>query len=264
MDDDDQANEQLDEQELDEQQLSATEVSIERVVALLTNGDLEIEGLMPDSSNYTFLTSVTHDELQGLAIYKPRRGERPLWDFPRGTLCQREAAAYVMSEALGWAVVPPTVLRDATEYGLGSVQLFIDADPQAHYFNLRGTDDAAFKRIAAFDLIVNNADRKGGHILKARDGHLWGIDHGITFHTDPKLRTVIWEYAGEAIPSPLVADIRRVADKLETPSDELTEVLGDLLTRVEVEALRRRIERVLKRARYPEPTGGRSMPWPPI
>ena len=219
---------------------------------------------MPDSSNYTFLASIADDELQGLAIYKPRRGERPLWDFPRGTLCQREAAAYLMSEALGWAIVPPTVLRDAPEYGVGSVQLFIDADPQIHYFMLRGTDDAAFKRIAAFDLIVNNADRKGGHILKDRDGHLWGIDHGITFHTDPKLRTVIWEYAGQPIPEPLVDDIRRVAQRLETPSDDLTVALGQLLEKVEIDALRRRIDRVLRRSRYPEPTGGRSMPWPPI
>src|SRR3712207_3143500 len=137
--DDDQPNEQL-----DEPRLSAAEVSIERVLALLTNGSIEIEGLMPDSSNYTFLTSITHDDLQGLAIYKPRRGERPLWDFPRGTLCQREAAAYVMSEALGWEIVPPTVLREGPEYGVGSVQLFINADLQAHYFTLRGTNDEAF------------------------------------------------------------------------------------------------------------------------
>jgi uncharacterized repeat protein (TIGR03843 family) len=246
------------------EQRSATPASVERVIALLTNGSMELEGLMPDSSNYTFLISISDDELQGLAIYKPRRGERPLWDFPRGTLCQREAAAYVISQALDWAVVPPTVLRDAPEYGIGSVQLFIDADPEAHYFTLRGTDDAAFQRIAAFDLIVNNADRKGGHILKARDGHLWGIDHGITFHTDPKLRTVIWEYAGQPIPETLVDDIRRVADQLETADDELTTVLSQLLARVEMDALRRRIERVLRRPRYPEPTGGRSMPWPPI
>jgi hypothetical protein len=255
--DDDQGNQP-------DEQLPATEASIERVIALLMNGSMEIQGLMPDSSNYTFLTSIADDDLQGLAIYKPRRGERPLWDFPRGTLCQRETAAYVMSQALGWAVVPPTVLRDAPEYGLGSVQLFIDADPQAHYFTLRGSDDDAFRRIAAFDLIVNNADRKGGHILKDRDGHLWGIDHGITFHTDPKLRTVIWEFAGEAIPAALLADIRRVGEQLERSSDGLAEVLRELLAKAEIDALRRRIERILKRGRYPEPTGGRSMPWPPI
>lgn len=239
-------------------------VSVERVIQLLSQGRLEVEGLMPDSSNYTFLTRVEDDDLSGLAIYKPRRGERPLWDFPRGTLCHRETAAYLVSEALGWSVVPPTVLRDGPEYGVGSVQLFIDADLDAHYFTMRGSEDEAFQRIAAFDIITNNADRKGGHILKARDGRLWGIDHGITFHAEPKLRTVIWEYAGQPIPQPLVRDIERLCSQLEASSGALAEALLELLDRVEVEALRRRVERMLRRPRYPEPTGGRSMPWPPI
>lgn len=238
--------------------------SVERVIQLLSQGQMDVEGLMPDSSNYTFLARISDEDLQGLAIYKPRRGERPLWDFPRGTLCQREAAAYLVSEALGWSIVPPTVLREGPEYGMGSVQLFIDADPQLHYFNMRGTDDAAFKRIAAFDVLVNNADRKGGHILKDRDGRLWGIDHGITFHAEPKLRTVIWEYAGQPIPKSLVTDISGLCEQLEDADGPLTSALNQLLARVEVDALRRRIDRVLRRTRYPEPTGGRSMPWPPI
>jgi len=255
----------MDDQQLNQsEQPSATAVSVERVLQLLAQGQLEVEGLMPDSSNYTFLARISDDELQGLAIYKPQRGERPLWDFPRGTLCRREAAAYIMSEALGWSIVPPTVLRDAPEYGLGSVQLFIDADPEAHYFTLRGSDDDKFKQIAAFDLLINNADRKGGHILKARDGRLWGIDHGITFHTEPKLRTVIWEYAGQPIPGVLLEDIRRVSTELNQPDAELTTTLAQLIDRVELEALRRRFERILRRPRYPEATGGRSMPWPPI
>jgi hypothetical protein len=187
-----------------------------------------------------------------------------LWDFPRGTLCQRETASFILSSALGWDIVPPTVLRDAPEYGIGSMQLFINADPSIHYFNMRGSDDDAFRRIAAFDLIANNADRKGGHILKDQQGRLWGIDHGITFHVEPKLRTVIWEYAGQPIPQTLLDDIRRVGEQLETTDDELATTLGSLLNRVELDALRRRIERTLRRARYPEPTGGRSMPWPPI
>lgn len=239
-------------------------VSVERVIQLLTQGQLEVEGLMPDSSNYTFLTRVDDDELSGLAIYKPRRGERPLWDFPRGTLCHRETAAYLVSQALGWAVVPPTVLRDGPEYGIGSVQLFIDADPEAHYFTLRGSDDEAFQRIAAFDIITNNADRKGGHILKDREGRLWGIDHGITFHAEPKLRTVIWEYAGQPIPQTLIDDIQQLCGELEDRDAALTSTLLELLDRVEFDALRRRIDRMLRRPRYPEPTGGRSMPWPPI
>ncbi len=247
-----------------EREQAPAEVPVERVLTLLAGGNLEVLGLMPDSSNYTFLARVDDDDLRGLAVYKPRRGERPLWDFPRGTLCQREAAAYILSEALGWGIVPPTVLRDAPEYGPGSVQLFIDADPQAHYFNLRGTDDDAFKRIAAFDVIANNADRKGGHILKDRNGRLWGIDHGITFHAEPKLRTVIWDYAGQALPESLIRDIRALAERLESSDDHLTVALRELLDRLELDALRRRVERLLRRPRYPEPTGGRSMPWPPI
>ena len=256
----------MDEQSIDQpdDEENGTAVAVERVLQLLEQGSLEIEGLMPDSSNYTFLVRVADDELSGLAIYKPRRGERPLWDFPRGTLCQREAAAYQLSASLGWEIVPPTVLREGPEYGIGSVQLFINADPQEHYFTLRGSYDEAFKRIAAFDIIANNADRKGGHILKDPQERIWGIDHGITFHVEPKLRTVIWEYAGEPIPAPLVEDIARIGQQLEQPDDPLTVSLSRLLSRVEVDALRRRVERVQRRARYPEPTGGRSMPWPPI
>jgi uncharacterized repeat protein (TIGR03843 family) len=241
-----------------------TAVSVERVLTLLAQGRMEVEGLMPDSSNYTFLARIEDDDLSGLAIYKPRRGERPLWDFPRGTLCQREAAAYLLSAALGWEIVPPTVLRDGTEYGEGSVQLFINADPEAHYFTMRGTDDEAFKRIAAFDVIANNADRKGGHILRDGEGRIWGIDHGITFHVESKLRTVIWEYAGDPIPDDLINDIRRVGAQLDDQNDALTVALNGLLSSAELDALRRRIERVLRRPRYPSPTGGRSMPWPPI
>lgn len=241
-----------------------TAVSVERVLTLLTDGEMEVEGLMPDSSNYTFLARISDDELSGLAVYKPQRGERPLWDFPRGTLCRREAAAFLLSETLGWRIVPPTVLREGPQYGLGSVQLFINADFEAHYFTLRGTDDDIFKRIAAFDVIANNADRKGGHILKDRDGHVWGIDHGITFHVENKLRTVIWEYAGQPIPEALLDDIRRVCRQLEDADDAFTLALKQLLERAEIDALRRRVERVLRRPRYPEPTGGRSMPWPPI
>ena len=256
----------MDDQEFDqpEQEAAPTAVSVERILQLLEQGHLDVEGLMPDSSNYTFLVRVADDELAGLAVYKPRRGERPLWDFPRGTLCQRELAAYLLSSALGWDIVPPTVLRDATEYGVGSVQLFINADSDEHYFALRGTDDAAFRRIAAFDIVANNADRKGGHILKDEQGRIWGIDHGITFHAENKLRTVIWEYAGQPIPAGLVEDIARIGAELERDDAPLTTALGQLLDRVELDALRRRIERVVRRPRFPEPTGGRSMPWPPI
>lgn len=247
---------------MDEQE--STAVTVDRVLTLLSDGALELTGLMPDSSNYTFLTEVKDESLELFAIYKPRRGERPLWDFPRGTLCQREVASFLVSSALGWNVVPPTVLRDAEPHGVGSVQMYIDADPNLHYFSLRGKYDDDFKRIAAFDLLVNNADRKGGHILRGADDHIWGIDHGITFHTDPKLRTVIWEYAGQPIPTNLVEDIKELSDHLAAADDPLVTVLRELLDKQEVAAFKRRVERVIQRPQYPSPGGGRSMPWPPI
>ena len=239
-------------------------VTVERVLALLAQGTLELEGLMPDSSNYTFLVRLSDGEIEGLGIYKPRRGERPLWDFPRGTLCKREAAAYLLSDALGWQLVPPTVLRDAEPHGFGSVQLFVDADPQAHYFSLQGSFDDTFQRIAAFDILANNADRKGGHILLGNEGRLWAIDHGITFHAEPKLRTVIWEYAGSPIPPELVEDIAALAGRLENDDDPLRTALRELLDRHEIDALRRRTDRLLKRPLFPYPGSNRSMPWPPI
>src|SRR3954449_2345693 len=131
---------------------SGTPVSVEQVMDLLAHGELDLQGLMPDSSNYTFLVHLRSDDIEGLGIYKPRRGERPLWDFPRGTLCQREAAAFLVSEALGWHLVPSTVLRDADPHGFGSVQLFINADMRAHYFSLQGRFDDIFRHIAAFDI----------------------------------------------------------------------------------------------------------------
>lgn len=241
-----------------------TPLPVEHVEQLLRNGAVELEGLMPDSSNYTFLVRLSDGDLEGLAIYKPRRGERPLWDFPRGTLCQRETAAYLVSEALGWQLVPPTVLRDAEPHGIGSMQLFIDADPRAHYFSLQGNFDDVFRRIAAYDVLVNNADRKGGHILLSSDGRIWAIDHGITFHVEPKLRTVIWDFAGQPLPTPLAQQIAAFCSRLETASDPLIEALAGLLDPREIDALRRRTERLLRRPHFPHPGSGRSMPWPPI
>lgn len=239
-------------------------VSVDRVLALLADGALDLEGLMPDSSNYTFLVRVSDGDLNGLGIYKPRRGERPLWDFPRGTLCQRETAAFVVSTALGWNIIPPTVLRDAEPHGFGSVQLYIDADPNIHYFSLRGAYDETFQRIAAFDVLVNNADRKGGHVLQSSDGRIWGIDHGITFHVETKLRTVIWEYAGQPLPPELLDDIRAFSERLESEDDSVTSALASLLDPQEIDALKRRAARMLRRPLFPHPGGSRSTPWPPI
>ena len=240
------------------------QVDVAQVLQLLREGDMRLVGLMPDSSNYTFLAEVSDGDLGSLVIYKPRRGERPLWDFPRGTLSYREQAAYLLSEALGWQIVPPTVLRDGPEHGIGSVQLYIDNDPDLHYFALRGTNEAVFRRMAAFDVLANNADRKGGHVLRASDGRIWGIDHGITFHTEPKLRTVIWEYAGQPVPADLLPDIERVAAQLADANDGLTQAFGQLLNRGELDALRRRTERLLRRPVYPGRNGYHDTPWPPI
>jgi uncharacterized repeat protein (TIGR03843 family) len=243
---------------------SPTELSVAAVLALLAGGELDVQGMLPWSSNYTLLATVRNNGTHGLAVYKPRRGERPLWDFPRGTLCQREVAAYVLSEAIGWSLVPPTILRDGP-YGIGSVQLFIDADQEAHLFTMQkeGSYAAAIERLAAFDVLANNADRKSGHCLKGADGRLWAIDHGICFHTEPKLRTVLWDFAGQPISADILADLRALRERMRA-GDPVTEMLDSLLAADEVKALRRRLERLIERGKHPEPGRGYNVPWPPV
>ena len=165
---------------------------------LLRDAELELVGRMPWSSNGTFLANLANDDGEMLAIYKPRQGERPLWDFRTGTLCQREVAAYAVSEAFGWEIVPDTVLRDGP-LGMGSVQRFVDHDPEEHYFTLLESHAEELRRFGVFDIVINNTDRKGGHCLLGEDGHVWGIDHGVTFHEHWKLRTVIWDFAGARV-----------------------------------------------------------------
>jgi uncharacterized repeat protein (TIGR03843 family) len=242
-----------------------TELDVADILTLLAQGELEVQGMLPWSSNYTLLATVRCDGMQGLAVYKPRRGERPLWDFPRGTLCQREVAAYLVSEAIGWSLVPPTVLRDGP-YGVGSVQLFIAADQEAHLFTMQRERDyeAAIERLAAFDVVSNNADRKSGHCLKGSDGRLWAIDHGICFHTEPKLRTVLWDLAGQPISEEIMADLRALQQRLRSGVDPLVEMLDGLLAADEVRALRRRLERLIERGKHPEPGRGYNVPWPPV
>jgi uncharacterized repeat protein (TIGR03843 family) len=238
-------------------------VSVERVLKLLREGELEeVQGTLPWSSNHTFQMVVRDDDLSALVIYKPRRGERPLWDFPEGTLCLREMAAYVVSAALGWDIVPPTVLREGP-YGLGMVQLRMDADPNVNYFTLGPEFRSQLQRIALFDHIVNNADRKGGHCLLTDDGHLWSIDHGICFHATPKIRTVIWDFAGQAIPSRLLADVRAFCDQL-SEGHALRAELETLLSTREIDALHGRVQNLLETGTYPEPGPGRNYPWPPV
>src|SRR5215510_4087159 len=184
-------------------------IDIPRATRLLMQGTMREEsGMLRWSSNCTFLVSVADHEYKSMAVYKPQRGERPLWDFPDGTLCLREVAAFVVSDALGWQVVPPTVLRDGTR-GIGSVQIYVQNNPDQNYFSLDETFMDQLRRFAAFDYLINNADRKGGHCLVGPGNHLWGIDHGIGFHTAPKLRTVIWDFAGQPIPAELLEDVHR-------------------------------------------------------
>lgn len=232
-----------------------------RDLSVLASGELELLGLLPNSSNYTFLARARTSEREVLAVYKPRRGETPLWDFPRGTLCQREVAAYLVARELGWPDIPPTLLRAGPE-GPGSVQLFVEFDPVEHYFTLEGTRDKVFRRVAVFDLIVNNADRKGGHCLLAPDDTIWVVDHGVCFHQDPKLRTVIWRFVGEPIEPDLLADLMRLRERLE-PGD-LRDELAELLSAQELDALGDRIRTVLDGGAFPEPGPGRPYPWPPV
>jgi hypothetical protein len=245
----------------DERALEAL-VSDPAVAPAIASGELEIVGLLPRSSNYTFLVRATHSEgEQVLAVYKPRRGEIPLWDFPEGTLCQREVAAYVVARAIGWPNVPPTILRDGPE-GIGSVQTFVAFEPQEHYFTLQERFADEFAKVALFDLIVNNADRKGGHTLLGEDGRIWVIDHGVCFNRDPKLRTVIWEHMDEPVPPELVADVRRYGDALR--GGPVADAMSELLDEDEIEAMRRRIDRLLADPVFPSPEGTRPYPWPPV
>ena len=238
-------------------------LSMDTIVDVLLNGELCLQQLMPWSSNYTFLVTVAQDNRELHAIYKPCRGERPLWDFPEGTLANREMAAYLVSQALGWSIVPPTVLRDGP-HGLGMVQFFVDADPSEHYFTFGPQFPEQIKPIAAFDALVNNADRKAGHCLRDSQNHIWAIDHGICFHAEPKLRTVIWEFAGQPIPSNLLRDLRTFRERLATTRDPTTKALKQLLARDEMDALRARADRLIAQGRFPNPGRDRHVPWPPV
>jgi hypothetical protein len=235
-------------------------VKFQRVLRLLAEGEIELQGQLLWSSNYSFQTSVRDEELECPAVYKPQRGERPLWDFPQGTLCLREYAAFIVSEALGWRLIPPTVLREGP-YGLGTLQLYVDADLDEHFFNLRHEHQAKFKQVALFDVLVNNADRKSGHCLRDQHGHIWCIDHGLTFNTQPKLRTVIWDYAGLSIPADLLNDLYTFQAQLIAPKG-VRQILEGLLSSREVQMLQKRLDYLLESGCFPQPGPGRNVPWP--
>lgn len=241
----------------------------------LETGPLELLGLLPGASNYTLLAKLLDDGVPQartapgqtasltaggrLVVYKPRRGEMPLWDFPPGTLCQREVAACLVAEAGGWDFIPPTVLRDGP-LGTGAVQVYIEHDPSITAFELLRSHRRDLKRIALFDLIANNADRKAGHVLVDSSGKVWGLDHGLCFHEEPKLRTVLWDFIGEPVPSDDLDLVLAVCHFLDRDPGELAK----LLSSGEYEALRARVRRVLDEKTFPPPQTSRPYPWPPV
>ena len=256
-------------------------------LALLRDGELEVTARLVDASNATLVGTISLDGLSAECVYKPRAGERPLWDFPDGTLARREVAAYEASAASGWSVVPPTVLRNGP-FGVGMCQLWIDVDPAVALVDVvapgavpagwlpvldalgaRGrpvvlahADDARLRRVAVLDAVLNNADRKGGHLLPHPEGTVYGVDHGVTFHVEDKLRTVLWGWAGEPLDDEECEVLRRLRADLD---DDLGRRLAPLLTAQELRATGRRIDRLLRQAALPLPGDGwPAIPWPPF
>ncbi len=237
-------------------------------IKILQHGEITLKGEFLWGSNYTFLVDV---ELGGetlLAVYKPTRGERRLWDFPAASLARREVAAFLVSEALDWNFVPLTAYRDNAPFGPGSVQLFVEHDPDYNYFKFSSEDIQRLLPVAAFDLLINNADRKGSHILRDPDGHLWLIDHGLCFHAQDKLRTVIWDFVGEIIPDDIYENIKRFHKQLSGLQPDNSELVTGLLPYInspEVRALAQRAEQLIVSGRLPDTDPKhRFYPWPQI
>ncbi len=216
------------------------------------------------SSNYVYLAQLCAGDQQFAAIYKPHKGESPLWDFADGHLYKHEAAAYEFAKLLGWDFVPPTVVRDGPQ-GVGSVQLYVNHDPDEHFFVQRERDDLLpqLMRMCAFDAAANNADRKGGHCLLDEHGHIWGIDHGLCFHAAPKLRSVIWDWAGDPVPKPFLSDLEEAGLKIAAETEEAAPLLS-LLHEHESIALLGRIERLIVAGTFPVPGQARHYPWPMV
>ena len=222
-------------------------------IDIIRHGEIVSHNLTRQGSNYTFLVKIELEGNDSLAIYKPRDGEAPLWDFPTGTLYKREYAAYLLSQTLGWDIIPFTIIRDGP-YGIGSVQQFVDHDPQQNYYTLEEGCFDQLRVIACFDLVANSTDRKANHLLMGDRGKLWSIDHGLTFHEEMKVRTVIWDFSSEPIPSHLLqslTELRESLDSSDDSRDKLTNELVALLPSEEVDALKRRMDWVLEERIFP-------------
>ncbi len=230
-------------------------------LALLGEGDLDVVGRIVDASNATLYCGVSQDGVLRTCVYKPVSGERPLWDFPDGTLAGREVAAYLVSEATGWDIVPPTVMRDGP-FGPGMCQIWVDVDEEVDLVWLARSDHADLRRMAVLDVVLNNADRKGGHLLPTDDGRVFGVDHGVCFAVPGKLRTLLWQWRGD----PLTDEALEVLESLAADlAGELGERLEQLLTVAEVRSTRRRAERLLRTGVHPQPSGDwPAIPWPPF
>ena len=237
------------------------ELSEEEACPLLQSGEIISGYRMPWGSNYTFMVRIDAGPGKHLrAIYKPRDGERPLYDFPAGTLYKRELATFVLSRDLGWPDVPLTLIREGP-YGVGSIQHFIECDPQITYFDMIDEKAEELQKFAIFDLLVNNADRKAGHCLLDKDGRVWSIDHGLTFHPVFKLRTVMMEFWGQPISDDLITDLEALRAKLESPNGLVGQLTG-LLSHQEVLALQERLQAILQDCALPALDPYRNVPWP--
>ena len=239
-------------------------VASDDVLAALLDSKLEVIGRLVGSSNNAMVVRVDGRE-DLLAVWKPTRGEQPLFDFPIGTLTRREVAAYLVSDAIGWGIVPPTLLREGP-YGEGMVQQWIDVDPEVDIVAMIMADDPRLRRVAVLDAVLNNTDRKGGHLLPIPGGHLYAVDHGVTFSVVPKLRTLLWAWEGEAFDDEERAGLERVRAGLDDgEGGSLATRLRDLLAGPEVEATRLRVDELLAAGIFPSPNPEwPAIPWPPI
>jgi uncharacterized repeat protein (TIGR03843 family) len=234
---------------------------VAEALQLLTAGELEVKGRLVDASNATLYCTVALEAVEAVCVYKPIAGERPLWDFPDGTLAFREVAAFAVSAASGWDLVPPTVLRDGP-YGPGMCQLWIDVDDRVDLVDLARSEHPDLRRMSVLDAVINNADRKGGHLLPTTSGHVYGVDHGVCFSVEDKLRTLLWQFRGDALADELVEVLQRLRADLDGP---LGATLGDLLATQEIRKTVRRVDRLLSTGAHPQPSQDwPAIPWPPF